>query len=79
MKHFRHITIKNGEKTPFWHLEGTEIMFDKCLILCSSPFFWKKINIMIIALPALKWITGSLSAFIFLAQAPASFERPFPS
>lgn len=56
----------------------TEIMFDKYLILPSSPFCWKKSSIKIVALPAFKCGVGFLSAFIFLVQSPASTEMPFP-
>lgn len=53
-------------------------MFDKCLNLPSSPFSWKKSNIIITVLPAFECCLGSLSAFIFLAQAPASAKMPLP-
>lgn len=53
-------------------------MFDKYLILPSSPLCWKKSSIKIVALPALKCGVGFLSAFIFLVQSPASTEMPFP-
>lgn len=53
-------------------------MFDEYPILPSSPLCWEKSSIKIIALPAFKYRVGSLSAFIFLVQAPASAGMPFP-
>lgn len=51
-------------------------MFDKSRILPHSPFLLQEKQPMTIALPAFKCSLGSLSASIFLAQAPASAGMP---